>query len=305
MSHHHESFQTVKGSLNWDHPLYKLYEKAKKLGNWNPADIDLSQDVKDFQSLRTEERITALPLIAAFSAGEEAVTIDILPMMHALANQGRLEDTMYLTTFVYEEAKHTEMFARWQEAVGIAHMDLSVFHTDSYKRIFYEALPESMNRLLTDDSPEAIIRAATVYNMVVEGILAESGYNAFREIFRKAGYFPGLLKAIDYLNMDEGRHIQFGTYTIQRLVVGNEKNFKIFNDYIDELWVHASAFIDYLTDLNEQQQKYITYETRIKVEPDLLKSFAERQYNLRKEKIARAKNYDTVEELEKALSSSS
>lgn len=297
---HHESFQTVTGSINWDDPLYKLYEKAKKIGQWNPADIDFSQDVKDFQSLRDEEKITALPLIAAFSAGEEAVTLDILPMMHAMANQGRLEDTMYLTTFVHEEAKHTEMFSRWQEAVGIAEMDLSVFHTDSYKRIFYEELPESMNRLLTDDSPEAVIRAATVYNMVVEGILAESGYNAFREIFRKAGFFPGLLQGIDYLNMDEGRHIQFGIYTIQRLVAGNDELYKVFNDYIDELWVHAYDFINYLTGLSEQQAKLITYESKVKVDPTLLKSFAERQYKIRKSKIDRVRKFESVEELEKA-----
>ncbi|MFA8438428.1 R2-like ligand-binding oxidase [Pueribacillus sp. YX66] len=297
---HHESFQTVTGSINWDDPMYKLYEKAKKIGKWNPADIDFSQDVKDFQSLRDEERISALPLISAFSAGEEAVTLDILPMMHAMANQGRLEDTMYLTTFVHEEAKHTEMFSRWQEAVGIAHMDLSVFHTDSYKRIFYEALPESMNRLLTDDSPEAVIRAATVYNMVVEGILAESGYNAFREIFKKAGFFPGLLEGIDYLNMDEGRHIQFGIYTIQRLVAGNDEHYKIFNDYIDELWVHAKDFVNYLTQLSEQQEKLITYESKINIDPTLLKQFAERQYKIRKSKIDRVRKYDSVEELEKA-----
>ncbi len=297
---HHKSFQTVTDSINWEDPMFKLYEKAKRVGKWNPTDIDFSQDVKDFQSLRDEERIAALPLISAFSAGEEAVTLDILPMIHAMANQGRLEDTMFLTTFVHEEAKHTEMFSRWQQEVGIADMDLSLFHNDSYKRIFYEELPEAMNRLLTDDSPEAVIRAATVYNMVVEGILAESGYNAFREIFRKAGFFPGLLEGIDYLNMDEGRHIQFGIYTIQRLVVGSDENYKIFNDYMDELWVHAADYVDYLTGLSEQQAQLITFESKLEIDPNLLKEFAERQYRIRKSKIDRVKKYDSVEELEEA-----
>lgn len=296
----HESFQTVKGSINWDDPMYKLYEKSKRIGKWNPAEIDFSQDAKDFQSLRDEERIAALPLISAFSAGEEAVTLDILPMMHAMANQGRLEDTMFLTTFIHEEAKHTEMFSRWQNAVGIADMDLSVFHPDSYKHIFYEELPEAMNSLLTDDSPKAIIRAATVYNMVVEGILAESGYNAFREIFRKAGFFPGLLKGIDYLNMDEGRHIQFGIYTIQRLVAGSDENYKFFNDYIDELWVHAYDYVTYLTQLSEQQEQLISYESKLEIDPKLLEEFAKRQYRIRKNQIDRVRKYDSVEDLEKS-----
>ncbi|UOE75815.1 R2-like ligand-binding oxidase [Parageobacillus thermoglucosidasius] len=298
---YHESFQTVKGTINWDDPMYKLYEKAKKQGKWNPADIDFSQDRIDFQSLSNEEKIAALPLVAGFSAGEEAVTLDILPMIKAMARQGRLEDTMFLTTFLHDEAKHVEMFSRWQQAVGVGDMDLSIFHNDSYKRIFYEALPESLERLNTDDSPEAVIRAATVYNMIVEGTLAESGYYAFRQIFKKAGLFPGILQGIDYLNMDEGRHLQFGIYTIQRLVAGNDANYKVFIDYMDELWEHVIGYVDYLSALGEQQKKLAPTKRLLEVDYDMLRNYAVKQFNIRKNKIDRAKKYNSVDELEKAL----
>ncbi|WP_420768817.1 R2-like ligand-binding oxidase [Parageobacillus thermoglucosidasius] len=298
---YHESFQTVKGTINWDDPMYKLYEKAKKQGKWNPADIDFSQDRIDFQSLSNEEKIAALPLVAGFSAGEEAVTLDILPMIKAMARQGRLEDTMFLTTFLHDEAKHVEMFSRWQQAVGVGDMDLSIFHNDSYKRIFYEALPESLERLNTDDSPEAVIRAATVYNMIVEGTLAESGYYAFRQIFKKAGLFPGILQGIDYLNMDEGRHLQFGIYTIQRLVAGNDANYKVFIDYMDELWEHVIGYVDYLSALGEQQKKLVPTKRLLEVDYDMLRNYAVKQFNIRKNKIDRAKKYNSVDELEKAL----
>ncbi|WP_017434972.1 R2-like ligand-binding oxidase [Saccharococcus caldoxylosilyticus] len=298
---YHESFQTVKGTIQWDHPMYKLYEKAKKQGKWNPADIDFSQDQEDFQRLSDEEKIASLPLVAGFSAGEEAVTLDILPMINAMARQGRLEDTMFLTTFLHDEAKHAEMFSRWQQAVGVGDMDLSVFHNDSYKRIFYEALPESMNRLNTDDSPEAVIRAATVYNMIVEGTLAESGYYAFRQIFKKAGLFPGILQGIDYLNMDEGRHIQFGIYTIQRLVAGNDVHYKVFIDYMDELWEHAFGYVEYLVSLGEQQKRMLASKRMLEVDYDMLKNYAVKQFHIRKKQIDRAKKYDSIDELEKAL----
>src|SRR5699024_8719458 len=127
---------TVDGELNWDAPMFKLYNKAKK-NMWDPAEIDFSQDKIDYDSMTDDEKITAAPLVAAFSAGEEAVTVDILPMVHAMASQGRLEDTMFLTTFMFDEAKHMEMFSRWQHEVGIADMNLSIFHNDNYKRIFY------------------------------------------------------------------------------------------------------------------------------------------------------------------------
>ena len=298
-----ESFQTVKGQINWNDPMYRLYEKAKRNGKWNPADIDFSQDKEDFNRLRPEERISTLPLISSFSAGEEAVTLDILPMIGAMARQGRLEDTMFLTTFLHDEAKHTEMFSRWQQAVGVGDMDLSVFHSDSYKRIFYEALPESMERLNTDDSPEAVIRAATVYNMIVEGVLAESGYYSFRQVFKKAGLFPGILQGIDYLNMDEGRHIQFGIYTIQRLVVGNETHYKLFNEYMDELWQHASGVVEYLVGLAEKQKQQATFESTLEIEPDLMRDYAVKQFNIRKSKIDRVKKYNSLAELEASMSS--
>ncbi|MEL4029893.1 MULTISPECIES: R2-like ligand-binding oxidase [Bacillaceae] len=153
----HESFQTVDSQLNWESPMYKLWEKAKKNGKWDPAEIDFTQDKIDYENMTDDERITILPLVASFAGGEEAVTLDILPMVQLMARQGRLEDTMFLSTFMFDEAKHTELFSRWQKEIGIQNIDLTSFHGDSYKRIFYEELPEKMERLNTDDSPEAII----------------------------------------------------------------------------------------------------------------------------------------------------
>lgn len=298
----HEKFQTVESHINWNAPMYTLYEKAKKNGKWNPADMDFSQDCEDFQAMNADDRISALPLVASFSAGEEAVTEDILPMMHAMTKQGRLEDTMFLTTFLHDEAKHMEMFSRWQEAVGVGDMDLSVFHNDSYKRIFYEALPESMERLYTDDSPEAVIRAATVYNMVVEGTLAKSGFNAFRQIFKKAGLLPGILQGIDYINGDEGRHLQFGTFTIQRLVAGNEKNFKVFHDYMDELWPHTYGVVEKLSSLADQQRKQDWTKAELDIDSEMMRDYAVNQFNLRKSKVERARKYESAADLESGTS---
>lgn len=297
----HEKFQTAEGELNWNAPMYRLYEKAKERGTWNPAHINFEQDKIDYQNMTDDERVTITPLIASFSAGEEAVTLDILPMVQVMAKQGRLEDTMFLTTFIFDEAKHTELFSRWQREVGISHMDLSVFHNDNYKRIFYDLLPESMNRLHVDDSPEAIIRAATIYNMVVEGILAETGYHAFRELFRKADLLPGILQGIDYLNEDEGRHLLFGIYTIQRSAVGNDRLLKVFNDFIDELWADAFGFIQYLTTLYDIQVAQDWTNTSLVLDSDAIQMYGKKMYEIRKKQINTVKQYETEEQLSEVL----
>ncbi|OUM90356.1 MAG: ribonucleotide-diphosphate reductase subunit beta [Bacillus thermozeamaize] len=297
----HVKFQTVVDQINWDAPMYRLYEKAKRNGKWNPADIDFRQDQEDFQKMSADDKMTAVALVSSFSAGEEAVTLDILPMIQAMARQGRLEDTLFLTTFLHDEAKHTEMFSRWQAAVGVGHMDLSVFHSDSYKRIFYEELPRAMDRLHTDDSPEAVIRAAAVYNLIVEGTLAETGYYAFRQIFKRAGLLPGILEGIDYLNLDEGRHIQFGIYTIQRLIAGNDSVYQAFVRYMEELWPHAFGVVEYLTSLAAEQRKQKWTNTSLVIDPDLMKDYANKQYHIRMSKIERARKYENAAQLDAVM----
>ena len=47
----HQSFVTTTRGLHRDIPPMRLYEKAKKLGVWNPSDIDLTQDAADWAKL--------------------------------------------------------------------------------------------------------------------------------------------------------------------------------------------------------------------------------------------------------------
>lgn len=133
----------------------RLYELAKKLGIWNPTDIDLTKDQQDWESLTPEEKDLILRLLSLFVAGEEAVTLDLLPLIEVIASEGRLEEELYLTTFLFEEAKHTDFFQRFLDEVAKAPQDLSRYHTESYRYLFYEALPKALSALRTDPSPEA------------------------------------------------------------------------------------------------------------------------------------------------------
>lgn len=75
----HISFSTTTRGLDRDLPPMRLFEKAKKLGSWNPTEIDFSQDRMDWNALTGDERDLILRLLAMFVAGEEAVTLDPLP----------------------------------------------------------------------------------------------------------------------------------------------------------------------------------------------------------------------------------
>jgi ribonucleoside-diphosphate reductase beta chain len=234
MAARHDGFRSIAGGIRWNLLPARLYERGKRLGAWNPRDIDFSRDRQDFQHLDPAARESFLRLAAGFAAGEEAVTLDLLPLVWTIAREGRLEEEMYLTNFLYEEAKHTEFFRRLLDALDV-HDDLSHFHSPAYRTIFYEELPQAMQRLLADPSPEAQAEAAVTYNMVVEGVLAETGYYAWRRLLEPTGAMPGTLRGIAHIATDEARHIAYGVYLISRLVAEDDRIFAVVERRLNAL----------------------------------------------------------------------
>jgi len=229
-----EMITTSVRGLNEDSLPFRLYQKAKKFGGWDPREIDFTQDVKDWQFLTGDQQEEILRLVSQFQAGEEAVTLDLLPLIMVIAKEGRLEEEMYLTTFLYEEAKHTEFFRFFLNEIGQTG-DLSRFHSDTYRTIFYSILPDAMEKLQHDHSPEALAEASTVYNMFVEGVLAETGYFSFYESLAKANVMPGLMKGIGLLKRDESRHIGYGTFLLQRLIAEHPHLFDLVQNKMNQL----------------------------------------------------------------------
>jgi ribonucleoside-diphosphate reductase beta chain len=212
-----ERYRSTRG-LNYDSIPWKLWEKSKKLF-WDPADLDFTQDVKDWQEMSEASQTIVAMSARGFMVGEEAVTLDIVPLLRCMSDLGRLEDTMYLSMFAMEEAKHTDMFRRWFDAVGLdpSSLDGLVRAQNEAMRgsrpgIFDGVLTRVMQRLDHDKSPEAILDATLVYNQLVEGVAAINGYRRWDETFRKIEKLPGLEAGLKLTQRDERRHIAYGTY---------------------------------------------------------------------------------------------
>jgi len=217
----HTAFATTSRGLRRDAPAMRLYEKAKRLGIWNPSDIDLTPDRGHWATLAADEQDILLRLTAMFQAGEEAVTLDLLPLIMAVAGEGRVEEEMFLTTFLFEEAKHTDFFNRFLTEVAAAGGDLGHYHSEAYRDLFYRALPEALGALRDDPSAAAQVRASVTYNMIVEGMLAETGYHAYFTVLERNDLMPGTRRGIALLKQDESRHIAYGIYLLSRLVAAD------------------------------------------------------------------------------------
>jgi ribonucleoside-diphosphate reductase beta chain len=240
----HTAFATTTRGLRRDSPPMRLFEKAKRLGIWNPSDIDLAQDRADWLRLDDAERDLLLRLTALFQAGEEAVTLDLLPLVQAVASEHRVEEELFLTTFLFEEAKHTDFFARFLDEVAQAEHDLSRFHTPSFRALIYEALPTAMGRLAHDVSPVAQAEASLTYNMIVEGVLAETGYHAYASMLEANDLMPGTRRGIRLLKQDESRHIAYGVFLLSRLIAADEAVWPVVETRMGELLLHAMGVID-------------------------------------------------------------
>lgn len=238
-SRRREGFRTTgQSGLRFDSFPMRLWDKAKRLGTWNPAEIDFTQDRADWERLRDDERDLLLRLASLFQAGEEAVALDIVPLVDIIGQEGRLEEQLYLTSFLWEEAKHVELFRRFLDAVMPHREELARYHTPSYHAIFTDALPSAMGRLRTDRSPLAQAEASATYNMIVEGVLAETGYHVYHRVLVARGIMPGMQRASGLLKADESRHIAYGVYLLARLVA----------EHGDPVWHAITARMDALLD---------------------------------------------------------
>ncbi|MFC6991607.1 ribonucleoside-diphosphate reductase [Haladaptatus sp. GCM10025707] len=205
------------------------YFKNAVSRHWDPGAIDLSADRAAVESMNDLVFDRFRGAIAKFGAGEQAVTTDLAPLAVVLEAP---EDQAFITTQLYEEAKHTDFFDRyWQEVVNEAEAARGEASTSpqddrwyvpAYVELF-DRTEAAMEALLTDDSPANRARAYCHYHLVVEGILAQTAYFGLQQAYGPDTHpelptLPGLTAGLTKIRGDEGRHVGFGMAKLKALV---------------------------------------------------------------------------------------
>ncbi len=227
----HFSREMVSGEI------YRKYEKAMRK-HWKVEDLDFTQDALDWQRITPEQQKGLLGITIRFLAGEQAVTDELVPMLAASHALRRFDWTMFLATFLLEEAKHAEFFMRWHEAVvGIVDPSEVAPHfltrgktVDPTGRfevrdVMHEALP-NYGRILHEaalggtekEIERAFVQFSAAYNGFVEGVLTMPSYEIVIDTTTQWDAFPTLKQGFKLILMDEGRHITFGTTACRMLI---------------------------------------------------------------------------------------
>lgn len=215
---------------------YELFVKGKQAGTWDPDDFDLARDREDWAAFTEEERSAFLLTCAGFYDGEEDVTRTLAPYMLALdrldpetVTFDPVQQEMYLSQQVYEEAKHTDFFSRYFEEV------FETQDTEPLREGGYQETGYSTDDLY--DTADALVEAATSgdqrrirhelaeaymnYMGIVEAQLARSGYISFdmmsaskADEMGKKTVLPGFQRAVAKVRQDESRHIENGRWVM-------------------------------------------------------------------------------------------
>jgi ribonucleoside-diphosphate reductase beta chain len=230
--------------IDEDASSFRYYRNAVSR-HWDPVDVDLTADVDRVAELDAAAFDSLRRTLALFGAGEEAVTEDLSPLAVVLED---VNDQLFLTTQLYEEAKHAEFFHRyWTRVVHVAEerrgLERSAPREDRWFNDAYEELFErneaAMTRLLTDDSPENRARAYCHYHLAVEGILAQTGYYGVQTAFSGDAeglpQLPGLVEGFSRIRSDEGRHVGFGMRKLKNLVAAGDVDPALLHELTGEL----------------------------------------------------------------------
>jgi ribonucleoside-diphosphate reductase beta chain len=146
-----------------------------------------------------------------------------------------------------------------------------------------------MNRLLTDSSPEALARAAVTYNVIVEGVLAETGYHSYHESLVANGLMPGLCDALVNVKRDESRHIAYGVYLLSRLVAADPAVWDVIEARMNELFPYALGVV------TETFERYDEDGPPFGLEQETFVEYSTSQFGKRYDRIARARGRSLAE----------
>jgi len=223
---------------------WEYFLNANK-NHWTPLDINMTQDVHDYQhKLTLEERHVYENVLSYLT------TSDILAMRNiglaVMEKMSAPELQIYQARQVYEEAMHTWTYQHCIETLGLDQGEI-------YNR--YRVVPEIHHKIqmcnrrldsvlradidLTDrDELENFVLAYTFFAGVFEGTWF---YNGFSPIFalQRRGLMKGSAEQLQYIMRDEVLHASFGIRVCNQIVL--EENVKIDPQLIQQMWEEAEA----------------------------------------------------------------
>ena len=223
----------------WDYFL-----NANK-NHWTPLDINMTQDLHDYQHKLTLEEKHVYENVLSY-----LTTSDILAMRNiglaVMEKMSAPELQIYQARQVYEEALHTWTYQHCIETIGLDQGEI-------YNR--YRVVPQinakiqiANRRLSSVLRPDIDLRDPDELQNFVMAYIFFAGifegcwfYNGFSPIFalQRRGLMKGTAEQLQYIMRDEVMHASFGTRVAKTII--REEQVKLDPKAIREMWDEAEA----------------------------------------------------------------
>ncbi|WP_425459339.1 ribonucleotide-diphosphate reductase subunit beta [Flexivirga caeni] len=204
---------------------YDLYNQAVA-NTWFPHEIQLGEDLADFERMTDEERHAVTFLMSYFNPNEllvnKALAFGVYPYV------GAAEAHLYLAKQMWEEANHCMAFEYVLETFPIdraeayaAHIDIpSMAAKEEFEVRYIQRMAEQTLDISTTEGKRDFVRNLVAYNVVLEGIWFYSGFMVALS-FRQRNLLRNFGSLIDWIVRDESLHLKFGMNLILTVLEEN------------------------------------------------------------------------------------
>ncbi|AFT66956.1 MULTISPECIES: ribonucleotide-diphosphate reductase subunit beta [Cycloclasticus] len=238
------------------HWAWNYFINANK-NHWTPLDVNMTQDIHDYQHKLTPEERHVYENVLAY-----LTTSDILAMRNiglaVMEKMSAPELQIYQARQVYEEAMHTWTYQHCIETIGLDQSEI-------YNR--YRVVPQIHHKiqlcnqrlgsimrpdidLTNKDELQNFVMAYFFFAAIFEGTWF---YNGFSPIFalQRRGLMKGTAEQLQYIMRDEVMHCSFGLRVIKQILI--EENIQLDPQAVQALWEEAEAAeLDYANYLLEK-----------------------------------------------------
>lgn len=240
--------------------MFDMYKKAIQVF-WTLDEIDLSDDIRDFQEKLTEEERHFIEYILAFFAVSDGIVMENISMN-------------FLQDVQFEEAKAfyaAQMFMETIHAETYSALLDTLVKDDRRKQMLFESVKNipSIEKKVTwaekwMDPKSANFPERLVAFAIVEGIFFSGSFCAIFWL-KKRSVMPGLTFSNELISRDEGLHCQFAILLYSKLKDGaklsNSSFLEILTSAVDiEKEFICSALSSRLQGMNsDSMSKYIEF----------------------------------------------
>ena len=194
---------------------------------WIPEEINLSQDLKDYQNLLEEER-TAYDKILSFLIFLDSIQTANLSNINNYITASEIN--LCLTIQSFQEAVHSQSYSYMLDSICSPEKRNEILYQWKDDEILLNRnkfIGDLYNEFISNPTEHNLLKTLMA-NYILEGIYFYSGFMFFYNLERN-GKMPGSAQEIRYINRDENTHLWLFRNIIKEL---QNENPELFTDEV-------------------------------------------------------------------------